>query len=112
MASLPSLADLPKLGSAPAPANAIDPDDESTTRIDLAKHLDMLLADHEGSEMPGVVAEEKDCLDLAVDKLNDILQVGLHFSELLPPTVERILPSFAILLHYTLLIVRASLLFI
>jgi hypothetical protein len=53
-----------------------------TTSIDLANHLDVLLADHEVREsrsgtpsMSGFDAEEKDCLDLAVDKMNNILQV-------------------------------------
>lgn len=87
MASLASLADLPKLGDVPPPANTlIEPEDETTTSIDLANHLDALLADHEVRDsrlgipnMIGSEAEEKDCLDLAVDKMNDILQVRLVY---------------------------------
>jgi len=83
MTSLASLADLPKLGDVPQLANTtIEPEDETTTSIDLANHLDVLLADHEVREsrsgtpsMSGFDAEEKDCLDLAVDKMNNILQV-------------------------------------
>jgi hypothetical protein len=91
MASLASLADLPSLGAVSAAAGlsygnnpsslSLDADaEDAAASLDLARHLEALLADHDDEASHaaaggGTVAEESDCLDLALEKLSAILQV-------------------------------------